>query len=307
MGVSPPPAPRPPASAATAPAPPLAYAGFSRVDRLKGNVGYIKLQNFPDPAGPFSQTANKAMTDLAGTDALIIDMRENGGGSFEGVLYLCSFFFDPTARVHIGSLVSRKPGTNIFDTKEFHTHPVDVSYLGKPVYVLTGKRTFSAAEKFLYDMQAQKRARLVGEVTRGGANSGATNLLPFRFLIGIPNQRSVNAVTQTDWEGTGAQPDLAVDESLAFRAAMREIVASNPARYAGAESRNRKPERHGRIRRSAPSDILGSAAAGRRSRRAQPAIRNRSGQTRLCADVGRAFQDREGRSGFFQHGHARVW
>ena len=143
--VFPPPAPRPAAGATTAPAraPQRVYAGFSRVDRLKGNIGYIKLLNFPDSAGPFGQTANQAITDLAGSNALIIDMRDNGGGSPDGIAYLCSFFFDPKTPVHINGFVNRKSGTNEFSTEESYMRPVPVSYLGKPVYLLTSKRTFS--------------------------------------------------------------------------------------------------------------------------------------------------------------------
>jgi Peptidase family S41/N-terminal domain of Peptidase_S41 in eukaryotic IRBP len=232
--VFPPPAPRPPAGAtvAAAPAPQRVYAGFSRVDRLKGNIGYIKLLNFPGSTGPFGQTANQAITDLAGTNALIIDMRDNGGGSPDGVAYLCSFFFDPKTPVHINGFVNRKSGTNEFSTEEFYTRPVPISYLGKPVYLLTSKRTFSGGEEFLYDLQTQKRARLIGEVTGGGANPGGIRPLPSRFAIFIPGGRAVNPITKTNWEGTGVTPDLAVDETLAFQAAMREIVASNPAKYA---------------------------------------------------------------------------
>ena len=232
LNVVAPPAPQPAAATApTTPAPQRDYAGFRRVDRLKGNIGYIKLQGFPALAGPFSQTTTQAITDLANTDALIIDMRDNRGGSFDSVIYLCSFFFDPKTPVHIDGDVTRKSGTNEFSTKEYYTSPVPVSYLGKPVYLLTGKRTFSAGEKFLYDMQAQKRARLIGAVTEGGANGTAGHWLPSHFSIRIPYERTVNPITKTNWEGVGVTPDLAVDESLAFQTTMREIVASKPARY----------------------------------------------------------------------------
>lgn len=232
LRVYPPPAPRPRVSAATAPAPQRVYAGFSRVDRLKGDIGYIKMENFPDPAGPFSQTAAQAIADLAGTDALIIDMRDNRGGSTASVIYLCNFFFDPKTAVHIDGEVTRKSGTSEFQTKEIYTQPVPVSYLGKPVYLLTSKRTYSAAEKFLYDLQTQKRARLIGEATGGSANGTATHPLPSKFMISIPYERTVNPITKTNFEGTGVKPDLAVEETLAFQAAMREIVAGNPAKYA---------------------------------------------------------------------------
>lgn len=229
LRVNPPPEP---AAGTVPPRAQQAYAGFSRVDRLKGNIGYIKLQSFPNLAGPFSETATQAISDLADTDALIIDLRDNGGGSFASVIYLCSFFFNPATPVHIDSEVTRKSGTNNFETKDYYTRPMPISYLGKPVYLLTSRRTFSAAEKFLYDLQAQKRARLVGEVTRGGANGTDGHPLPAHFLIAIPDNRTVNPITKTNWEGVGVAPDLAVDETLAFQAAMREIVERNPVKYA---------------------------------------------------------------------------
>lgn len=232
--VFPPPARQPTAGAPIAPGrpPDRVYAGFNRVDRLKGNIGYIKLLFFPDSAGPFAQTANQAIADLAGTNALIIDMRDNGGGSPDGIAYLCSFFFDPKTPVLINSFVNRKPGTNEFFTQQIYTRPVSVSYLGKPIYLLTSKRTFSGGEEFVYDLQTQKRAFLIGEVTGGGANPGGIRPLPSGFAIFIPGGRAVNPITKTNWEGTGVTPNLAVDQTLAFQAAMRKIVAGNAVTYA---------------------------------------------------------------------------
>jgi len=222
----------PPAPAAGAAPPMRANAGFVRVARLKGNIGYIKLQFFPPSAGPFAAAANQAMADLKDSDALIIDMRDNGGGSPDGVAYLCSFFFDSKTPVHINSFVNRKSGTLEFTNQDFHTRATPVSYLGKPVYVLTSVRTFSGGEEFVYDLRTQKRGRLIGAVTGGGANPGGTRPVNPRFGIFIPGGRAVNPVTKTNWEGTGVTPDVATDEKLAFQAAMQEIVAKNPAKYA---------------------------------------------------------------------------
>ena len=226
------PPPEPAAGAAPRPAAPRVNASFAAVSRLKGNVGYIKVLNFPPSAGPFAAAANQAMTDLKDTDALIIDMRDNNGGSPDGVAYLCSFFFDPKTPVHINSFVNRKSGTLEFTNEDFHTRATPVSYLNKPVYVLTSVRTFSGGEEFVYDMQTQKRGRLIGAVTGGGANPGGTRPLNPRFGIFIPGGRAVNPITKTNWEGTGVTPDVVTDERLAFQAAMQEIVAKNPARYA---------------------------------------------------------------------------
>jgi hypothetical protein len=214
-------APLPPAPGAASP--PKAYAGFLAVNRLKGNIGYINLQGFPAVA-PFAVVADQAMADLAGTKALIIDMRGNGGGSPETVAYLCSFFFDPKTRVHINDLIYRYPGTETYRRDAFLTHPVPSSYLGKPVYLLTSARTFSGAEEFVYDLQTQKRAKLIGETTGGGANPGGGWPLNPRFGMFIPTGRAENPITLTNWEGTGVKPDVAVARDQALRVAMLEIT-----------------------------------------------------------------------------------
>ena len=220
--------------AAAAPPPavqaqPMTNAGFERADRLKGNIGYIKLRFFPAPF-VFALAADQAMTALAGTDALIIDMRDNGGGSPKAVEYLCSFFFDPKTPVHINDLVYRKPGTEEFTTTSFQTEPVTAPYLDKPIYLLTSNRTFSGGEEFVNDLKVQKRAKIFGEVTGGGANPGGVRPLGSRFTIFIPNGRAENPVTQSNWDGTGVAPDVAVDEKRAFHDAMIDLVGRLKAR-----------------------------------------------------------------------------
>jgi retinol-binding protein 3 len=207
------------------PPPPSANAGFSRVDRLKGNIGYIKLLGFPGP-GPFNLVTNQAMADLASTDALIIDIRDNGGGRPESVSYFCSFFFDPKTPVHLNDIIHRKPGTNEFTTTEFWTKAVGTSYQKKPVYLLTSKRTFSGGEEFVNDLKVQKRAKVFGETTGGGANPGGVLPIDRRLGIGIfiPDGRAENPITNDSWEGRGVTPDVTVDEKQALQAVVLDIL-----------------------------------------------------------------------------------
>ena len=213
-----------PSAATPPPPPPQSNAGFTRVDRLKGNIGYIKFLGFGGP-GPFYLAVDQALADLAGTDALIIDMRDNHGGAADGVTYFCSFFFDPKTPVHLNNLIFRKPGTNEFTTMEFWTKPVATHYLKKPIYLLTSKQTFSGGEEFVNDLKVQKRAKVFGETTGGGANPGGTLPINPRFAIFVPNGRAENPVTKTNWEGSGVAPDVAVDAKLAFQAAVLEAVS----------------------------------------------------------------------------------
>jgi hypothetical protein len=213
-----------PAPAATPQqAPPPTNGGFARVDILKGNIGYIRLLGFPPPP-VFNPAADEAMRSVASADALIIDMRDNGGGSAESDSYFGSFFFDPAKPVALNSIVNRTPSTNTFTTIEFRTKPVASPFVNKPVYILTSARTFSGGEAFVYDLQVQKRVSIYGETTGGGANPGGVFPVGGRFGIFVPMGRAENPATKTNWEGVGVVPDHPMDAKLAFQAAMSDAV-----------------------------------------------------------------------------------
>ena len=186
--------------------------GVERVERLPGNIGYIDLREFA-PAALAGPTLAAAMTLLAYTDTLIVDLRRNGGGDPETVALACSYLFDH--RTHLNSLYWRKGNR----TEQFWTHEfVQGPRYGqrKPVYVLTSSDTFSAAEEFSYNLRTQKRATLVGEATGGGANPGDVRRLSEHFEMFVPNGRAINPITGTNWEGTGVEPHVkvAADKAL---------------------------------------------------------------------------------------------
>jgi hypothetical protein len=195
-------------------------AGYLKVERLPGNVGYLELRNFAD-ADAASEPAAAAMNFLANTDALIIDLRRNGGGSPKGVALLCSYFFDEKP-VHLNSLYWREGDR----TEDFYTFK-DVAgrrYLGKDVYVLTSNRTFSGAEEFTYNLQTQKRATIVGETTGGGAHPGGMFPAGDGFAMFVSTGRAINPITKTNWEGTGVKPDIAVGADQALEVAHQHAV-----------------------------------------------------------------------------------
>jgi hypothetical protein len=189
--------------------------GFEKLERLPGNIGYLELRGFDDAAlaGP---TVAAAFTFLAETDALLVDLRRNPGGSGETVALLASYLFD--APTHLNTIAWRESGRA---EESWTKADVPGRRYGqtKPVYVLTSDRTFSAAEEFAYDLQARRRATVVGAATGGGAHAGGTRRLDEHFEMWVPAGRAVNPVTKTNWEGAGVVPDHAVPEADALRAA----------------------------------------------------------------------------------------
>jgi hypothetical protein len=187
---------------------------FKKVEILPGNIGYLKFDMFADPevCGP---TAVAAMNFLANADAIIIDLRENGGGDPKMIAFICTYLF--SKRTHLNDLWERKGDK----TQQYWTLPYvpGTKLDGKPAYVLTSKRTFSGAEEFAYDLQTQKRATIIGETTGGGAHPVSGHWINSRFMIGVPDAKAINPITKTNWEGTGVVPDVKVPSADALSTA----------------------------------------------------------------------------------------
>jgi hypothetical protein len=202
--------------------------GFERVERLPGNIGYIDLRRFSNPAWA-GDTLAAAMTLVAHSDALIIDLRENTGGYPATAALLESYLFD--GRTHTVDIYWRDGDR----TEQFWTQDsVSGSRFGqsKPVWLLTSTRTFSGAEGFAFDLKNLKRATVVGETTGGGANPGKFVALDEHFGLFVPTGRAVSPVTHGNWEGTGVEPDVKVEARLALataqRLALEHLIAGAP-------------------------------------------------------------------------------
>jgi retinol-binding protein 3 len=194
--------------------------GFERAERLIGNVGYLEIRSFNFEAALVDTSLVAAMNFLANTDALIIDVRRNGGGEPSMVAAVCSYLMP--ANVLINKFYWRPQ--NRWD--EFRTSQVRGRHYGtaRSVYVLTSDQTFSGAEEFAYDIQTQKRGEVVGDTTGGGAHPGGLRRVTEHFGVWIPSGRAVNPVTGTNWEGKGVIPDVAVPADEALRTAHLRAV-----------------------------------------------------------------------------------
>ena len=199
----------------------LSNFGLPKAEILSGNIGYLEIKRFfgPDLA---SQAIVGAMKFLAAADALIIDLRQCGGGNAETVCWLCSYFFDRS--VHLDSVIWPRENRRV---DNWTMSEVDGQQLPDvPLFILTGRSTFSAAEAMAYDLQALKRATVVGERTPGGGHVVRTYPVDDKFEIKIPVGYALNPITKTSWEGTGLVPDLSAAAQKALEAA---LVKARPA------------------------------------------------------------------------------
>ena len=196
--------------------------GFVTSEIRADGVGYLKFNMFAPPVFCDS-IASRAMNTVADAKALIIDLRDNGGGEPGMVAWVSSYLFDK--RTHLNDLWERRSN----ETREFWTREVPGKKLGgtKPVYVLTSSRTFSGAEEFSYNLKSLKRATIVGEQTGGGAHPTSGIKISDHFMIGVPFARAINPITKTNWEGVGVAPDVRVPASEALDTALRLIAGQS--------------------------------------------------------------------------------
>jgi hypothetical protein len=203
--------------------------GFEQVRRFDGNIGYLDLRVFA-PTSTAGDVAAAVMTTLAQSAALIIDLRQNGGGHGDMAHLLAAYLLEES-----------KPMSGSYDRpsgrREWALTPAWVAGrrygARRPVYLLTSSRTFSAAEGFAYDLQALRRVTVVGERSGGGAHPFKYRRVHPHFVLSLAEGRSINPITGGNWQGTGVVPDVEVPADRALDTALtlaREAVVAPPVR-----------------------------------------------------------------------------
>ena len=191
--------------------------GFEKVERLEGNIGLLDLRVFA-PVDMGGDTAVATMRFLAHTDALIVDLRRNGGGDGDMADLLIAYLFDRGTKPTSGFYSRPKNELTPSWTPSYVPGPRYGER--KPVFILTSRKTFSAAEAFAYDLKALGRVTVVGEATGGGAHPFEYEKIGTHFVLWLVTGRSVNPVTGGNWQGTGVQPDVAVAADRALERAL---------------------------------------------------------------------------------------
>ncbi|HZG44771.1 MAG TPA: S41 family peptidase [Allosphingosinicella sp.] len=204
--------------------------GIMELKVLPGNVRYMDYRGF-DWIGPETAAAlDTAMNFLAGGDAVIIDIRRNGGGSPAAVQYITSHFMEagkPLMTFHMNGEASP-------DTTATLTELKAPRMIGKPLYVLTSGSSASAAEEFAGHVAGYKLGELVGETTAGAGFRNDLVPIAGQFVLSVSVGRAVLAATGKDWEAVGHAPSMKAPVSNALETAqshaLRRLAATAPER-----------------------------------------------------------------------------
>src|SRR5690606_24219818 len=179
------------------------------------HIGYLELGyfadiDFDDPAEPTRKACVAALQLLAHAGEVLVDVRDNGGGSPAMVGYLSSAFVEHGSDIY-NTFRWREGGASEAPPQEYPAPRTTM-----PLYVLTSGRTGSAAEAFAYTLGNAKRAVLVGERTGGAANPGRPFDIGGGFSVFVSTGSPVSPITGRNWEGTGVRPQVEVEASEAL-------------------------------------------------------------------------------------------
>jgi hypothetical protein len=197
--------------------------GFKKAEILPGGIGYLRFDQFSRGDEAMAAAA-AAMNFMANSNALILDLRYNGGGSASMIRFLCGYLFEENAH-----LINWDIRAENITVQSYSADYVPGKRIAEqPVYILTSNRTFSAAEEFTFDLKNLERAIVVGDTTGGGGHTVASYTFDFdgfRVGIRIPYGRAYNPENNEGWEGVGVMPHIAVPAEQALDAARSDALS----------------------------------------------------------------------------------
>ncbi|ATC82380.1 MULTISPECIES: S41 family peptidase [Pseudoalteromonas] len=198
--------------------------GFKKVEMLDGNIGYLDIRMFSD-SHLGGETLENGMKFLQYADGIIIDLRNNFGGSPFMVTSLASYFFDLDT-VHLSTFEQRENGV-LTQTQDWTSPYVPgPRFKDTPLYILTSRNSASAAEGFSYAMQSLTRATIVGEVTAGAAHGRSAEIVNNDYILTLPSTRPVDPRTKDNWERKGVKPNIETNSDNALNVAYAEVLNS---------------------------------------------------------------------------------
>ena len=178
--------------------------GFREVRILEGNIGYVKLSEINISAKSLP-VLFAAMDFTANTQALVIDLRDNGGGGSDVGPVFESFFLPkdiPLLEFKTRNGSGRLDKTVSWLTKEKYDNPL---------FIVVNSGTASAAEAYAYSLQSKGRAKVIGQPSAGAANMNSWYVVNEQIFVSISTAAPTLPGTEESWEQTGIQPDHIVE------------------------------------------------------------------------------------------------
>ena len=204
--------------------PRLLNFGMGRAEILDGNVGYLEITAFT--GGDYEDAVVDALRFLSRTDAVILDVRRNGGGASDMSHFIFSHFLGakPVPTIDVRTRASSEPNhrTSLADVPGPRRPDV-------PLFVLISQATGSAAEEFSFVLKNRHRATMVGRRTAGAGHMVAQIPVGNGFTVSVSITRVSDPETGAEWEQVGVQPDIPVapeDALLAAHVAALKAIAA---------------------------------------------------------------------------------
>jgi hypothetical protein len=186
------------------------HSGLTKLEVFAGNIRYLRLDHFQWIPDSTSVAYDDAARFLKDGDAVIIDLRSNGGGNSEAAEYFSKSFLPPDPDPVRAALPQSRER--------------DPRWVGRPIYLLVDGGVASAAEAVAYGAQQEKTAIIVGASTYGAANNNKKIPIAPQFVLSVSYNRPINPISGTNWEGVGVKPDIAVAGGMALDAALLDAL-----------------------------------------------------------------------------------